>query len=106
MHPFKLSKHKEIITEPVETVDNNSNGRPFLSTNSWRALRQRLLRTPELALVSLAGTRCSNVRYQSSKLGIKSELSVNTLSPNSCNKIKLLQQTTQTLPYCFSLFPQ
>ena len=41
-------------------MDNNSNGRLFLPTNSWRVLRQRLLRTPELALVSLAGTRCSN----------------------------------------------
>ena len=42
------------------SLDNNSNGRPFLTTNSWKALKQRLLRTPELALVCLARTRWSN----------------------------------------------
>ena len=42
------------------SLDDNSNGRPFLPTNSWRVLKQRLLGTPELALVSLTGTRCSN----------------------------------------------
>ena len=66
-------------------VDNNSNGRLFLPTNSWRALRQRLLRTPELALVSLAGTRCSKIDT-SLQLSINSELSVSSLSPNSCNQ--------------------
>ena len=48
------------------SLDDNSNGRPFLPTNSQRALKQRLLRTPELALVSLDGTRCNNSQYQSS----------------------------------------
>ena len=43
------------------SLDENINGRPFLPTNSWRALKQRLLRTPELALVFLAGTRCSKL---------------------------------------------
>ena len=28
-------------------MDDNSVGRPFLPTNSWRALKERLLRTPE-----------------------------------------------------------
>ena len=73
------------MAEPVSAVDNNSNGRPFLPTNSWRALRQRLLRTLELALVSLAGTRCSK-SDTSLQLSINSELSVSSLSPNSCNK--------------------
>ena len=40
-------------------LDDNRNGRPFLPTNSCRALKQRLLRTPEPVLVSLAGTRWS-----------------------------------------------
>ena len=73
------------MTEPVKAVDNNSNGRPLLPINSWRALRKRLLRTPELALVSLAGTRCSK-SDTSLQLSINSELSVSSLSPNSCNQ--------------------
>ena len=62
------------------SLDDNSNGRPFLPTNSWRALKQRLLRTPELALVSLAGTRCINSQIPVFKLSINSELSVSSLS--------------------------
>ena len=74
------------MTEPVWTLDNNSNGRPFLPTNSWKALKQRLHRTPELALVSLAGTRCSNSQILVLKLNINPEL-INMFSQlTSCNK--------------------
>ena len=42
------------------SLDDNNNGRSFLPTKSQSVLKQRLLRTPEFALVSLDGTRCSN----------------------------------------------
>ena len=61
MRPFILSKHKEINKNLFNAVDNNSNGRPFLPTNCWRALRQRILKTPELALSPWLGNRCSKI---------------------------------------------
>ena len=67
-------------------MDNNSNGRSFLPTNSWRVLRQRLLRTPELALVSLDRTRCSNSQIPVFKLSIRYELISKFSQLTSCNK--------------------
>ena len=56
------------------SLDNNNNGRPFLPTNSWRALKERLLRTPELSLVSLARTRCNNSQIPIFRLSTNPEL--------------------------------
>ena len=82
------------------SLDNNSNGRPFLPTNSWRSLRQRLLRDPELALVSLAGTRCSN-----SDTSLQLSITQNYQSVLSAQiaviKIKLLQQSAQNTSLLF-----
>ena len=47
------------------SLDDNSNGRPFLPTNSSRALKHRLLRTLKLALVSLAELGAAIIKYQS-----------------------------------------
>ena len=94
------------MTKPVWNWDNNNNGRPFLPTNSWRALRQRLLRTPELILVSLAGTRCSKVRYQSSNSVLTQNSSVNSHSYQVVIKTSYCSNPFPQLPYCFSLFPQ
>ena len=66
------------------SLDNNSNGRPFLPTNSWRALKQRLLRTLELALVSLARTRCSNNQVLVLRLNTSPELISNFTQLVSC----------------------
>ena len=95
------------MAEPVKAVDNNSNGRPFLPTNSWRALRQRLLRTPELALVSLAGTRCSKVRYQSSNSVLTQNYQSVLFSPIAVNKNQVTAAILlEQLLYYISLFTQ
>ena len=87
------------------SLDNNNNGRSFLPTNSWRALKQRLLRTPELALVSLAGTRCNNNQVPVFRLSINPELIskfsqlASSIIPSYCR----LSLKTSSLQ--FSLFP-
>ena len=86
MHLFRLGKHKKISDRTCLTVDNNNNGRSFLPTNSWRVLKQRLLKTPKLALVSLDGTRCSKSQIPVFKLSIKPELISKFSQLTSCNK--------------------
>ena len=62
------------MAEPVLELGRQQQWEPFLPTNSWRALKQWLLRTPELSLVSLAGTRCSNNQVPVLKLNTNPEL--------------------------------
>ena len=66
------------------SLNDNNNGRPFLPTNSWRALKQRFLRTPELALVSLDGTRCNNNQVPVFRLNTNPELIINFSQLASC----------------------
>ena len=85
-------------------LDDNSNGRPFLPTNSWRALKQRLLRTLELALVPLAGTRCSNCQ-----IPVLNSILIQNLSVSSPNYPAVINQVTaailsEQLPYYFPFF--
>ena len=88
------------------SLDDNRNVRPFLPTKSWRALKQQLLRTPKLALVSLAGTRCSNNQVSVLRLNTNPELIsqfsqlVSYIRPSYCS----LSLKTPSLH--FSLFPQ
>ena len=94
-----------ISLHTVWTLDNNSNGRLFLPTNSWRALKQRLLRTPELALVSLAGTRCSSSQIPVFKLSINPELISKFSQLTSCNRpsyCSIPLRTTSLLFFHFS----
>ena len=93
------------MIEPDLAVDNNINGRSFLPTNSWRALRQRLLRTPELALVSLAGTRCSKLDTVFNSVSTQNYQSVLSAQITIIN-IKLLQKSTQNTSLLFSPFLQ
>ena len=76
----QLLKQRQLSDRTCSNWDNNNNGRSFLPTKSWRALKQRLLRTPELSLVSLVGTRCNKVRYQSSNLALIQNFSVSSPS--------------------------
>ena len=87
------------------SLDNNSNGRSFLPTNSWRALKQRILRTPELALVSLAGTRCNNNQVLVFRLSKNLEL-INKFSHlTSCIRPSYYRLSLKTSSLQFSLFP-
>ena len=94
------------MTEHAWSLDNNSNGRPFLPTNSWRALKQRLLRTPELALVSLDRTKCSNSQIPVFKLSISPELISKFSQLTSCNKPSYCSNPLRTTSLLFSPFPQ
>ena len=85
MHPFILSKLKEINDRTYLSCRQQQQWEAVPPTNSWRALRQWLLRTPELALVSLDGTRCSK-SDTSLQLSVNSELSISSLISNSCNQ--------------------
>ena len=93
------------MTEPAYTLDNNSNGRSFVPTNSWIALKQWLLRTPDLALVSLVGTRCSNSQIPVFKLSINPELISKFSQLTSCNRpsyCSIPLRTTSLLFFPFS----
>ena len=101
----QLLKQRQLSDRTCLNLDNNNNGRPFLPTNSWRALKQWLLRTPELSLVSLAGTRCSNSQIPVFKLSIKSELISKFSQLTSCNKpsyCSIPLRTTSLLFFPFS----
>ena len=109
----KYINHTQIITQKLnnnrtcsESLDDNSNGRPFLPTNYWRALKHRLLRTPELALVSLAGTRRSNNQVPVFKLNTNSELISKFSQLASCIKPSYCRLSLKTPSLQFSLFPQ
>ena len=87
------------------SLDNNSNGRSFLPTNSWRALKQRLLRTPELALVSLAGTRCSNSQIPVFRLSINPELNSKFSQLTSCSRPSYCRFSLNTPSLLFPFSP-
>ena len=88
------------------SLDDNSNGRSFLPTNSWRALKQRLLRTPELALVSMARTRCSNNQVPVLRLSTNPGLISKFSQIASCIKPIYCRLSLKTLSLQFSLFAQ
>ena len=86
------------------SLDDNSNGKSFLPTNSWRALKHRLLRTPELALVSLARTRCINNQVPVFRLNTNPELISKFSQLASCIRPSYCRLSLKTLSLQFSLF--
>ena len=87
------------------SLEDTSNGRPFLPTNSWRALKHRLLSTPELSLVSQAGTRCSNNQVPVFRLNTNPELISKFSQLSSYNRPSYCRFSLKTLSLLFSLFP-
>ena len=87
------------------SLDDNSNGRPFLPTNSWRVLKQRLLSTPKLALVSMAGTRCRNNQVPVLRLNTNPELISKFSQLASCIRPSYCRLSLKTPSLQFSLFP-
>ena len=88
------------------SLENNINGRPFLPTNSWRVLKQRLLRTLELALVFLDGTRCSNNQVPVFRLSTNPELISKFSQLARCIRPSYCRFSLKTPSLLFSLSPQ
>ena len=66
MHPYILSKHKEIIDRTCLSCGQQQQWEAVPPYQLLVSAQTATPQDPELALVSLAGTRCSKVRYQSS----------------------------------------